>query len=48
MWEILVINFVLSLAGYFIILNVVPKFKDMFLKAKLSGLDLNKNNKPEM
>nr|SVE74234.1 EOG090X07N9 [Daphnia barbata] len=48
MWPILVINIVLSVIGYSVILNVVPKFKDMFVKAHLSGLDLNKKHKPEI
>nr|CAG4637080.1 EOG090X07N9 [Ceriodaphnia reticulata]SVE72987.1 EOG090X07N9 [Ceriodaphnia reticulata] len=48
MWSILAVNIVLSMLGYFVILNIVPKFKDMFLKAKLSGVDLNKKNKPEI
>nr|SVE75176.1 EOG090X07N9 [Daphnia dolichocephala] len=48
MWPILVVNIVLSVIGYSLILNVVPKFKDMFVKAHLSGLDLNKKDKPEI
>nr|CAG4647121.1 EOG090X07N9 [Megafenestra aurita]SVE92441.1 EOG090X07N9 [Megafenestra aurita] len=48
MWEILLVNVLLSITGFFVILNVVPKFKDMFLKAKLSGIDMNKSDKPEI
>ena len=48
MWAVLVVNIVLSITGYCVILNVVPKLKDMFVKAHLSGVDLNKKNKPEM
>jgi hypothetical protein len=47
-WAGLVINIALSIIGYCVILNVVPKLKDMFVKAHLSGVDLNKKNKPEM
>ena len=48
MWPILAANIVLSITGYCVILNIVPKFKEMFIKARLSGVDLNKKNKPEM
>ncbi|EFX85002.1 hypothetical protein DAPPUDRAFT_194239 [Daphnia pulex] len=48
MWGVLVVNIILSIMGYSVILNIVPKFKDMFVKAHLSGVDLNKKNKPEL
>lgn len=44
----MVVNVVLSVLGYSLILNVIPKLKDMFLQAKLSGMDVNKRGKPTM
>ncbi|KAK4003009.1 UDP-N-acetylglucosamine--dolichyl-phosphate N-acetylglucosaminephosphotransferase [Daphnia magna] len=48
MWTILAVNVILSIGGSLVILNVVPKFRDMFVKAHLSGVDLNKKNRPEI
>jgi hypothetical protein len=48
MWLVLGVNVVLSVAGYFLILNVVPKLRDMFMRAGMTGLDLGKVEKPEM
>jgi len=39
------VNFVLSLVGYGAVVKIVPKLKEMFLKANISGTDLNKLEK---
>ncbi|KAK0042991.1 UDP-N-acetylglucosamine--dolichyl-phosphate N-acetylglucosaminephosphotransferase [Biomphalaria pfeifferi] len=39
------VNAVMSLTAFFLCLNIIPKFKEMFLKANLCGIDLNKENK---
>lgn len=40
----LCINFSLSLLGFVLTLRVIPKFRDMFLKANLYGIDMGKAN----
>lgn len=44
----LFINFLLSVIGYGITYHVIPKFRDMFLKANLYGVDLGKGNSVKM
>lgn len=44
----LFINFFLSVLGYCITYHVIPKFRDMFLKANLCGVDLGKGNNAKM
>lgn len=48
MWLSLAVNAALSLLGYYAAANIIPKFRDMFLKANISGKDLNKANHPQM
>nr|SVE77655.1 EOG090X07N9 [Daphnia lumholtzi] len=48
MLTLLAVNVILSIGGSVVILNIIPKFRDMFVKAHLSGVDLNKINKPEI
>lgn len=48
MWPIIAVNIFLSLVGCYVILNIVLKFKEMFVRAGLSGVDLNKMEKPTM
>ncbi|XP_076339158.1 alg7 dolichyl-phosphate N-acetylglucosaminephosphotransferase isoform X1 [Tachypleus tridentatus] len=38
----LLINFAMSTAGFLVVLRVIPKFKDMFIKAGLKGVDMSK------
>jgi len=45
MWPEIMVNFVLSLVGYGAVVKIVPKLKEMFLKANISGTDLNKLEK---
>lgn len=44
----LFINFFLSIVGYGITYHVIPKFRDMFLKANLYGVDLGKGKNVKM
>ena len=49
MWPpVMAVNVVLSILGYSLILNLIPKLKDMFLQAKISGMDVNKRDRPTM
>nr|CAG4651893.1 EOG090X07N9 [Triops cancriformis] len=48
MWFNLLINLILSLCGFFLSIKVIPRFRDMFLRAKLYGIDLNKVEKREV
>lgn len=38
----LVVNFLFSGVACLVLFNIIPKFKDMFLAAGLSGVDMNK------
>nr|CAG4636243.1 EOG090X07N9 [Eubosmina coregoni]SVE69850.1 EOG090X07N9 [Eubosmina coregoni] len=48
MWLVLAVNLCLSLSGYYLVLNVVPKLRDMFMRAGLTGKDLGKKEKTEI
>ena len=48
MWLAISVNVTLSILGFFLSLNVIPKFKDMFIKANLFGVDLNKVEKRQV
>ncbi|XP_052784266.1 UDP-N-acetylglucosamine--dolichyl-phosphate N-acetylglucosaminephosphotransferase-like isoform X2 [Mya arenaria] len=41
----LLINAGMSLIGFLICLNIIPKFSEMFMRANLSGMDLSKKSK---
>jgi len=45
MWSEILVNLSLSIVGYFTVLKVLPKLKEMFLKANICGTDLNKLEK---
>lgn len=38
------INAIMSILAYFLTLRVIPRLKDMFIKANLFGTDMNKRN----
>lgn len=40
----ILINFLMSVSVYFLTVRLIPKIKDMFIKANLYGIDLNKNS----
>lgn len=44
-WKILfpiVINIIMSVITYIITVRIIPKLKDMFIKANLFGIDMSK------
>jgi hypothetical protein len=44
----LIANAVISIIGSLFLFKVMPKFKDMFMKADLKGTDLSKKEKYQM
>lgn len=44
----LCMNLVISLFGSILLYKIMPKFKDMFLKADLKGVDMSKKEKYQM
>lgn len=44
----LVLNLIISCMSSFILFKLMPKFKDMFMRADLKGTDMSKKNKYEM
>ncbi|KAL3848081.1 hypothetical protein ACJMK2_018962 [Sinanodonta woodiana] len=38
----ILINFVMSFVGFYLCFNIIPKFKDVFMRADLFGADLSK------
>ena len=44
----LLVNAGMSLVGFFVCLNIIPKFRDMFIRANLFGIDMSKKNKTQM
>ena len=44
----LLINAGMSILGFFVCLNIIPKFGDMFIRANLSGIDMSKKSKTKM
>lgn len=44
-WKIgspIAINFVMSVIAFFVTVRLIPKLRDMFIKANLYGIDMNK------
>lgn len=44
----LLINAGMSLVGFGVCLNIIPKFADMFIRANLFGVDMSKTSKAKM
>lgn len=44
----LFLNVAISLSGSIILFKIMPKFKDMFIRADLKGTDLSKKEKIQM
>ncbi|CRL05565.1 CLUMA_CG018065, isoform A [Clunio marinus] len=40
-----VINIIISIGAYLLAINLIPNLKNMFLKAKICGIDMNKSEK---
>ena len=41
-------NAVMSVAGFLVCFNIIPKFREMFVKANLFGIDLSKRSKEKV
>jgi len=41
----LFLNFAITVFGSILVYKIMPKFKDMFLKADLKGIDMSKKEK---
>jgi hypothetical protein len=44
----LVMNLFISICGSMLLYKIMPKFKDMFMKADLKGIDMSKKDKYQM
>lgn len=40
----ILINFFMSIIMYFLTIRLIPKIKNMFIKANLYGIDMNKKS----
>lgn len=40
----ILINFAMSIFVYFLTIRLIPRIKDMFIKANLYGIDMNKKS----
>lgn len=48
LWLPLCVNLIMSIGSYYLTQRLIPKLRDMFLKANLFGIDMNKNTKDKM
>ena len=48
MWFPIMVNCATSLVAYLVTVRLIPKFKDMFIKANLYGIDMSKSKKEKM
>jgi UDP-N-acetylglucosamine--dolichyl-phosphate N-acetylglucosaminephosphotransferase len=48
MWFPVVVNSILSAVAYVVTVRIIPRFKDMFVKANLYGVDMSKSRKEKM
>ncbi|KAI4476390.1 hypothetical protein M0802_014876 [Mischocyttarus mexicanus] len=47
MWQLILplsINVIMSIGAYYFTINLIPRLKDLFIKANLYGIDMNKRN----
>ena len=44
----LIMNLLISICGSILLYKIMPKFKDMFMKADLKGVDMSKRDKYQM
>lgn len=44
----LLINTAMSFAGFLCLMNIIPKFRDMFIAANLYGIDMSKPGRVKM
>lgn len=45
LWLTLGINLIMSIITYYLTQRLIPNLKDMFLKANLFGIDMNKTSR---
>lgn len=48
MWFPIIVNCLASLVAYLVTVRLIPKFKDMFIKANLYGIDMSKSRKEKI
>jgi UDP-N-acetylglucosamine--dolichyl-phosphate N-acetylglucosaminephosphotransferase len=48
MWFPVLVNSVASVVAYLVAVRIIPRFKDMFVKANLYGIDMSKKRKEKM
>ncbi|KDR24230.1 UDP-N-acetylglucosamine--dolichyl-phosphate N-acetylglucosaminephosphotransferase [Zootermopsis nevadensis] len=48
MWFPVLVNSMLSVVAYVVTLRIIPRFKDMFVKADLYGVDMSKSRKEKI
>lgn len=48
MWFPVLVNSVVSVVAYLVTVRIIPRFKDMFVKANLYGIDMSKNRKEKI
>jgi UDP-N-acetylglucosamine--dolichyl-phosphate N-acetylglucosaminephosphotransferase len=48
MWFPVLVNSVVSVVAYLVAVRIIPRFKDMFVKANLCGIDMSKKRKEKM
>lgn len=48
MWFPVLVNGIVSVVAYVVTVRIIPRFKDMFVKANLYGVDMSKSRKEKM
>jgi UDP-N-acetylglucosamine--dolichyl-phosphate N-acetylglucosaminephosphotransferase len=48
MWFPIIVNVTVSVVAYVVTVRIIPRFKDMFVKANLYGIDMSKSRKEKM
>jgi UDP-N-acetylglucosamine--dolichyl-phosphate N-acetylglucosaminephosphotransferase len=48
MWFPILVNSVVSVVAYLVAVRIIPRFKDMFVKANLYGVDMSKSRKEKL
>jgi len=48
MWFPIIVNVIVSVVAYVVAVRIIPRFRDMFIKANLYGIDMSKSRKEKM
>jgi UDP-N-acetylglucosamine--dolichyl-phosphate N-acetylglucosaminephosphotransferase len=48
MWFPIIVNVIVSAVAYVVAVRIIPRFRDMFIKANLYGIDMSKSSKEKM